>query len=133
MAFDRIDIRILEVIQENGDFNDAEVARFLDLPQTSVWRRIAALPAVSPVSAAARRCAMVAAASVGVSTAAIATALDIQRMMEPSGWREPLLDDGPTRCDVVERHTKAGYLGTDRVVNAPDAGARPNGGRPMCL
>jgi hypothetical protein len=25
MTFDRIDIRILEVIQENGDFNDAEV------------------------------------------------------------------------------------------------------------
>jgi Lrp/AsnC family transcriptional regulator len=43
MTFDRIDIRILEVIQENGDFNDAEVARCLDLPQTSVWRRIAAL------------------------------------------------------------------------------------------
>ena len=43
MSLDRTDIRILEVIQENGDFNDAEVARRLDLPQTSVWRRITAL------------------------------------------------------------------------------------------
>lgn len=40
---DRIDIRILELIQDNGDLNAAEVARRLNLPPTSVWRRIAAL------------------------------------------------------------------------------------------
>jgi Lrp/AsnC family transcriptional regulator len=40
---DRIDLRILALIQEGGDLNAAEVARRLDLPQTSVWRRIAAL------------------------------------------------------------------------------------------
>jgi Lrp/AsnC family transcriptional regulator len=43
MALDRIDLLILELIQENGDLNAAEVARRLDLPQTSVWRRITAL------------------------------------------------------------------------------------------
>jgi Lrp/AsnC family transcriptional regulator, cysteine-sensing transcriptional activator len=40
---DRIDCLILELLQEHGDFNAAEVARRLDLPQTSVWRRIGAL------------------------------------------------------------------------------------------
>jgi len=43
MAIDRTDLRILELIQDNGNLNAAEVARRLDLPQTSVWRRIAAL------------------------------------------------------------------------------------------
>jgi Lrp/AsnC family transcriptional regulator len=43
MNMDRIDLLILELIQENGDFNAAEVARHLNLPQTSVWRRIIAL------------------------------------------------------------------------------------------
>ena len=43
MALDRIDLLILELIQENGEFNAAEVARRLNLPQTSVWRRIGVL------------------------------------------------------------------------------------------
>jgi Lrp/AsnC family transcriptional regulator len=43
MGLDRIDVMILELIQENGDSNAAEVARRLNLPQTSVWRRMAAL------------------------------------------------------------------------------------------
>jgi Lrp/AsnC family transcriptional regulator len=43
MTMDRIDVLILELLQENGDFNAAEVARRLNLPQTSVWRRIGAL------------------------------------------------------------------------------------------
>ena len=40
---DRIDVLILELLQENGEINAAEVARRLNLPQTSVWRRIGAL------------------------------------------------------------------------------------------
>jgi Lrp/AsnC family transcriptional regulator len=38
-----MDVLILELVQENGHFNAAEVARRLNLPPTSVWRRITAL------------------------------------------------------------------------------------------
>src|SRR5687767_3588657 len=44
--------------------------------------------ATGPVSALARRWANAAEASVGVSTAAIATALDIRRMADSSRWKE---------------------------------------------
>ena len=102
MSLDHIDLRILALLQENGNLTDAEVARRLDLPQTSVWRRIAHLEAAGTIR---KRVALVDPAHVGVTTTVF---VFIRTSQHEPGWLERFSRAVNTMPEVVEAHRLSG-------------------------
>ena len=102
MAIDGIDIRILEVLQENGDFNDAEVARRLDLPQTSVWRRISALQKAGVIR---KRVALLDPEQVGLSATAY---VFIRTSHHEPAWLKRFARALNAIPEIVEAHRLSG-------------------------
>jgi Lrp/AsnC family transcriptional regulator len=99
---DRIDLRILGLLQDNGDLNAAEVARRLNLPPTSVWRRIAALEASGVIS---RRVTLLDPERIGLGATAFVFVRTSQH--EPE-WLRRFATALSTIPEIVEAHRLSG-------------------------
>jgi Lrp/AsnC family transcriptional regulator, cysteine-sensing transcriptional activator len=64
---DRIDLGILNLLQEDATLSSNEIARRLDVPPTSCWRRVKALEEAGIIR---KRVALVDPNAVGVGTVA---------------------------------------------------------------
>jgi len=102
MAIDRTDLRILELIQDNGNLNAAEVARRLDLPQTSVWRRIAALESSGVIRS---RVTLLDPERIGLGATAF---VFIRTSQHEPGWLKRFATALSTIPEIVEAHRLSG-------------------------
>lgn len=102
MALDRIDLLILELIQENGEFNAAEVARRLNLPQTSVWRRIGVLEGSGVIR---KRVTLLDPESIGLGATAF---VFIRTSQHEPGWLQRFARALATIPEIVEAHRLSG-------------------------
>lgn len=101
---DATDLRILALLQEHGDLSAAEVARRLDLPATSCWRRIAALEDDGVIT---RRVALVDPAKVG---AGMVVFVLLRTSRHDPEWLETFARAVTTMPEVLEVHRLAGEV-----------------------
>lgn len=102
MALDQIDRRILSLLQEDGSLPTAEVARRLDLPQTSCWRRIAALEQAGVI---AGRVALIDAKKVGFRLVAY---VFVRTSQHETDWLARFAQAVRAMPEVVEVHRLSG-------------------------
>jgi len=102
MAIDRIDLLILELLQENGDLNAAEVARRLNLPQTSVWRRIGALESAGVIR---KRVTLLDPERIGLGATAF---VFVRTSQHEPGWLRRFATALSTIPEIVEAHRLSG-------------------------
>ena len=102
MAMDKTDLRILELIQDNGNLNAAEVARRLNLPQTSVWRRIAALENSGVIRT---RVTLLDPERIGLGATAF---VFIRTSQHEPGWLQRFATALSTIPEIVEAHRLTG-------------------------
>ncbi|MEQ9642454.1 MAG: Lrp/AsnC family transcriptional regulator [Alphaproteobacteria bacterium] len=101
---DATDMRILALLQEQGDLSAAEVARRLDLPATSCWRRIATLESEGVIT---RRVALVDPAKVG---AGMVVFVLLRTSRHDAEWLETFARAVTTMPEVLEVHRLAGEV-----------------------
>jgi Lrp/AsnC family transcriptional regulator len=99
---DQTDARILTLLQEDGGLSAAEVARRLDLPVTSCWRRIAALETEGVIR---KRVALVDPEKAGLGMVAF---VFLRTNQHDARWLDRLSDACKTMPEVVEMHRLSG-------------------------
>jgi Lrp/AsnC family transcriptional regulator len=104
MKLDRIALRLLALLQAQGDLSINELARRLDLPVSSCHRRLRALQAAGVLRG---RVALLDGAALGLATVAF---VSIRTSQHEPGWLERFARAAATMPEILEIHRLSGNV-----------------------